>query len=401
MSTLSSERPCPEVTFHKGEQMKYTKTKYSNIFTYQTEKGKRYMVPRAYFHKGKKKEISKSGITTIQEARYSLTEIEKRIAAQDFETNKNLTVDQYWEIYYQKRLETDYWSPNTEYIVANIYANHFRDEYGHVRLRDLTRNQYEVYMNSFLKTYTRQSVRQFHGVFMAILNDAVLNGSLQFNNLQRIHIGQSRKKKANKKITLEQFKEWKEIDPTVLEPYDWAFCYLTTFALRKGEIMALRPSSISFNHQNRAVLHISDSRSHHTPQGRGKPKTLSSIRDVTLDEQGTEMVHLILKESKKRKMKAGQILHQDDFLYIKPNGNSYQPFKLTKNFEKIGEHLDFHLTPHMLRHFFATQAVIVGIPIEHLSSYLGHSKAYMTAKYTHITDEVGLDVVNAFSDSIK
>ncbi|HEM3230086.1 TPA: site-specific integrase, partial [Streptococcus suis] len=42
--------------------MKYTKTKYPNIFTYETQKGLRYYVRRGYFVNGDKKEFTKSGL---------------------------------------------------------------------------------------------------------------------------------------------------------------------------------------------------------------------------------------------------------------------------------------------------------------------------------------------------
>ncbi|HEK9911726.1 TPA: Arm DNA-binding domain-containing protein, partial [Streptococcus equi subsp. equi] len=79
--------------------MKYNKTKYPNIFTYDTKKGKRYYVRRGYYLKGKKKEATKSNLKTLQEARAALTEIEQKIENNDFAYNKNLTVDQYWNMY--------------------------------------------------------------------------------------------------------------------------------------------------------------------------------------------------------------------------------------------------------------------------------------------------------------
>ena len=39
--------------------MKYNKTKYPNIYYYETAKGKRYYVRRSFFFRGKKREKSK------------------------------------------------------------------------------------------------------------------------------------------------------------------------------------------------------------------------------------------------------------------------------------------------------------------------------------------------------
>ena len=79
--------------------MKYNKTNYPNIFWYETAKGKRYHIRRGYYLNGKKKEANKSGLKTIAEARSALAEIERQIAENEFDYDKNLTCDQYWERY--------------------------------------------------------------------------------------------------------------------------------------------------------------------------------------------------------------------------------------------------------------------------------------------------------------
>jgi integrase len=44
------------------------------------------------------------------------------------------------------------------------------------------------------------------------------------------------------------------------------------------------------------------------------------------------------------------------------------------------------VTPNMLRHFFATHAIMGGADIKHLSAVLGHSSLETTAKYLHSID---------------
>ena len=59
--------------------MKYEKTKYPNIFSYETKKGKRYRIRRAYFLNGKKKEVDESGFKTLPEVRVRLAKIEEKL----------------------------------------------------------------------------------------------------------------------------------------------------------------------------------------------------------------------------------------------------------------------------------------------------------------------------------
>lgn len=75
--------------------MKYNKTKYSNIYTYETKKGKRYYVRRNFKLNGKKKEVSASGLKTLAEARHALAEIENKIANNEYDPKKNMTVNDY------------------------------------------------------------------------------------------------------------------------------------------------------------------------------------------------------------------------------------------------------------------------------------------------------------------
>lgn len=65
--------------------MKYNKTKYPNIYTYETKKGKRYYVRRKFKLHGKQTEVSASGLKTVAEARQALAEIENKIANGDYD----------------------------------------------------------------------------------------------------------------------------------------------------------------------------------------------------------------------------------------------------------------------------------------------------------------------------
>ena len=49
----------------KENTMKYNKTKFPNIFSYQTKRGIRYRIRRGYFSNGIKKEIDESGFKTL------------------------------------------------------------------------------------------------------------------------------------------------------------------------------------------------------------------------------------------------------------------------------------------------------------------------------------------------
>src|SRR5690606_21195804 len=53
-----------------------------------------------------------------------------------------------------------------------------------------------------------------------------------------------------------------------------------------------------------------------------------------------------------------------------------------------------HVHPHMLRHTFASHAVMRGVPIRVLQSWLGHAAIKMTLVYAHLAEAVHADFID-------
>ncbi|VQL62383.1 integrase [Streptococcus pneumoniae] len=56
---------------------------------------------------------------------------------------------------------------------------------------------------------------------------------------------------------------------------------------------------------------------------------------------------------------------------------------------------------HMMRHFFTTQSIIAGVPLEQLSQALGHTKVYMTDRYNQVEDELAEATTDLFLSHIR
>lgn len=377
--------------------MKYIKTKYPNIYTYETNKGKRYYIRRSFVFQGKKKEITKSGMKTISEARAELAKIEKSIDEQTIAINPNITVEEYWKKFYEKRVETGRWTPNTEVYYKSTFKLHVLPFWGKTKLKNLSRNEYEKHIASLLKVRPKASVRIIHSCFMTMLNDAVMNGNILANRLNGIYIGDSLIAKKNKRITLDQFQIWLQEAEKTMDKTFFCLTYLAIFGLRRGEIFGLRHCDVSINVNGRAVLHLQDSRGNHTQSGRHGLKTKSSERWVTLDDTGTELLLHLMTNAENIKKKLNIIKEVEwDYISIDQKGKLINPNKLNKEFEKVNSVVGFRISPHMLRHFFTTQSIIAGVPMEALSQSLGHTKMYMTDKYNQIHDELSAQVSDAF-----
>lgn len=83
-----------------------------------------------------------------------------------------------------------------------------------------------------------------------------------------------------------------------------------------------------------------------------------------------------------------------DNLFLSPRGKAYSPDCIRRMFKKtlVEAGLDPTLSPHALRHSFATDVLVGGADLRSVQEMLGHSSLSTTQIYTHISDERLKDV---------
>ena len=59
------------------------------------------------------------------------------------------------------------------------------------------------------------------------------------------------------------------------------------------------------------------------------------------------------------------------------------------------------ISPHVLRHTFATHLLYNGVPIRHLQELLGHSNISTTQIYTHLSDQYIESEYSKFSPRVN
>ena len=385
--------------------MKYEKTKYPNILTYLTKSGIRYRIRKSYRVDGQKEIVDESGFKTIAHAKARLREVENKIDQSEhaYLQKKNTTVEEYYTLLANKKTMSHVWSKDSRYSNDSLFKNHIKPKYGSIQLNNLSRNDYELFINKKLQDLRYDSVKTIHNLFMSILNDAELEGILHRNRLKRVAIGKSNKPAKDKRVPLLEFREWMDMANLILDGYEMAAVQMCTYGLRRGEVCGLKKSIVTYSdHEEFATIEINDTRTVRELDGKGTTKNEPSLRFIVLDRKGTEAIQTLIAEATEIMADHNRILHGSDFLFLNPvTAKPFHPSQLNRIFNRVSASCGIYVTPHKLRHFFATQAAIAGVPSEQTAAYLGHKNATMTEHYTHIADETASNVVSIVSNHIK
>lgn len=146
----------------------------------------------------------------------------------------------------------------------------------------------------------------------------------------------------------------------ILTKQHYAMLYLTTFGLRRGgEIMGLTQRTW-FSGRMGPFIRVLLTRTLKRPDGKGT-KTPSSERMIALNEDAAAMLEYCIQEARDIKADFGQILNQDDFIFLNPKrGVPYCVTHLNRIMSYISEG-GVKASPHMMRHTFTTQASLAGV----------------------------------------
>ncbi len=142
---------------------------------------------------------------------------------------------------------------------------------------------------------------------------------------------------------------------------------LYSSGLRISELINLTVADVDFN--NNIVNCV----------GKGSKERIIPINDYSLNYL-KEYLNIRNSFIKKK---------NNDYLFLNNCGNRISRQGFTKNLNQILQHLDIkkHVTPHILRHSFATHLLEGGADLRSIQILLGHSDITTTKIYTHISDK--------------
>ncbi len=233
-----------------------------------------------------------------------------------------------------------------------------------------------IQFRNYIDSIRNKSQSTIKTRFYAIQNYFLTNGISTPEDIKRVVKPFVKSKKTQKRLTkyltqeqLDIYRNYVNTNIKKSERLKTLLLLLPYTGLRIGEITNLRKNNIFINNNNWFLVFI----------GKGNKE-----RKVPLNTEAKEILSNYLKTC--------NFYSDNNLLFpISPDAvrDSIRGFK-----DKIN--MNF-LTPHILRHTFATLLLQKGVDITTISQLMGHSSPVITLNiYSHTNEEKMLEAVNAF-----
>jgi integrase len=172
---------------------------------------------------------------------------------------------------------------------------------------------------------------------------------------------------------------------------------IASLGLRAGELLGLRTTSIKFDDEKKSAEIIIDLQRNRFNELGAPLKTKDSYRNLWVNGEIVDVLKYSVMYSNNIRKANFISLDATPWLWVNQYGAPVNTSALSKITSKVSSGTDIRITPHMLRHFFATQAIASNAPAIDVMHWLGHSSVQMTADYTRQTKEAALNVYDGFN----
>ncbi|AEA33044.1 site-specific tyrosine recombinase/integron integrase [Hippea maritima] len=272
---------------------------------------------------------------------------------------------QYKDLLIQKR-----YSQNTQ----DIYYSYFKDfcvYFQNEKLMNITTAQINSYILDLIKS-KNISISQQNQRINAIkfYYEKVMGGEKQYYELHR-------PKKEHKLPKVLSKKEVKIIfDVTSNLKHKCILMLIYSAGLRRSEPLNLAPTDID---SERMIIHINGAK--------GKKDRISLLSD--------NLLNLLLKYYKEYR--------PQKYLFEGQKGGMYSPTSIANILKKaaIKAGIKKTVTPHMLRHSFATHLLEQGTDLRYIQELLGHESSKTTEIYTHVSKKAIDKIKNSMDDFLS
>ena len=249
------------------------------------------------------------------------------------------------------------------------------------KIEEITPDVLKAYLFSFYQTHDKRSRAKKLSILRGFFQFLVMEGYLESNPTQYIDSPKRDKK-------LPKIVETVEIDNIIKLVQEnhgkfWQrdvliISLLYGSGLRVSELCALTVNDILIKER---LVYIAS--------GKGSKTRYVPMSDVSM----------ILYDAYLKDFRANFILRnteEHDFVFLNKDGGALTPRGIQYILEKISKTCAFqNISPHMLRHSFATSLLNGGADLRVVQELLGHSSIASTQVYTHVTQERLQSVYNS------
>jgi integrase len=161
---------------------------------------------------------------------------------------------------------------------------------------------------------------------------------------------------------------------------------IATTGCRRGEALAFRWSDLNLDTGTASISRtLSWVRKAPTFT---EPKSAASVRTVPLPAQTVAVLREQHRRQATERLAAGELWHDLGLVFAQEDGRPIPPKRISYTFRRAVERAGLpYLSPHGLRHTFATVALEAGVLTKVVADVLGHSSATITADlYSHTTE---------------
>ncbi|WP_242363610.1 tyrosine-type recombinase/integrase [Limosilactobacillus antri] len=325
---------------------------------------------------GKLHQKSKLGFLTKQQARqWAVEQEQKRIDGQL--TDNDPVFAEYFKDWFET-YKADKISLSTQRLYKKT-SERITTFWGHSKISDVTRRQYQKFMNQFGKNHAKETVQKTNSIIRASVKDAILDGLISKDFTQRIELTWDTKRTVKVQyLSIKQLNQLVQSLENGIQPkYISRYMILTAVytGMRLGEIMALQWSDVNFNFKTITINKSYD----YVSGGKLKPpKTESSNRTIKVNQSLLDLIHQLKQNNQ-------------EFVFMGDNnkipGSTAVNKTLKKHLKLCGiERNNFHF--HSLRHSHVAYLLANDIDLYAISQRLGHSNMTTTAKkYAYLIDE--------------
>ncbi len=362
------------------------------------------------------------GRFTFQGERFTLYDrdikaLQKKMADAKYEMEhgiylnaQHMTMDTFFQTWIREIKENTV-KANTLSVYMEIYKIHIAPNLGKMQVSSINKLMIQRLLNNMSKSgLSANTLAKTKAILYSIFKEAMENRMISYNPCENITI--RRDKTERRVLTYDEQKIFLE---TIQGSRYEMLCILgLSTGLRIGELSGLRWSDIDFENKTltveRTYIYLHDVNNHQMQDVFHSPKTKNSCRTIRLLDSTLTLLKQHKTKQDREKATAGKnwcpVEGGEELVFTTKTGGPVRGLNVAETLNnyvrKINKREELlaakekrepvifeRITPHTLRHTFATRAFESGIPPKVVQQILGHSSLEMTMDlYTHVTEDV-------------